>query len=81
MRSGDAAWVALVAGIVTYEAAAACSRVEWLSHAVDRYRSTHPVPTYAVIVYLAGHLTRVWPRCVDPLSRIADRNDVIGGRR
>lgn len=73
MRSGDAAWLTVAAGICVYEFAAALNRAEYLTHACDRYRASKPLTTYLVIAYLAGHLARVWPRRLDPLSRLADR--------
>ena len=72
MRSGDAAWLALAAGICVYEAAAAAKRAEFMTHACDRDRAAPPLPTYTVIAYLAGHLARVWPKRLDPLARLAD---------
>ena len=72
MRSGDAAWIGLAVGVCAYEVVAATRRAEFLTHACDRYRTKHPLPTYTVIAYLAGHLARVWPQRWDPLSRLAD---------
>ena len=72
MKSGDAAWIGLAVGVCVYEVVAATRRAEFLTHACDRYRAKHPLPTYTVIAYLAGHLARVWPQRWDPLSRLAD---------
>jgi len=71
MRHGDWAWLALAGGVCAYEAYAAYSNAELLSEACDRYRQRHPVLTRAVIVYLAGHLTRTVPQRIDPLHRMA----------
>lgn len=72
MRSGDYAWLGIAIGVAAYEISAAIHRDgELLSEACDRYRRNHPASTYTTIVYLAGHLTRVWPRHLDPLTLIA----------
>lgn len=71
MRPGDYAWVAMAAGVILYEYRA--PHDELLSQACDRYRARRPLLTYGVIVYLAGHLARIWPRQLDPLTRISDR--------
>lgn len=73
MRSGDYAWLALVLGVTAYEIKAALDGGgELLSEACDRYRHAHPIITTTTIVYVAGHLARVWPRRVDPLCLLAD---------
>lgn len=73
MKTGDYAWLTLAAGVTAYEIAAALHpHTELLSEAVDRYRGARPIATYAAVVYLAGHLTRVWPQRWDPLSRISE---------
>lgn len=71
MKPGDRAWITLAVGVIAYEAA--CPRGELLSEACDRYRRRRPVTTYTVIVYLACHLTRVWPRRIDPLTQLTNR--------
>jgi len=71
MSHSDWAWLTLAAAIVAYETRA--PRGQLLSQAVDRYRARRPVTTTAVIVYLAGHLMRVWPSRIDPLSIIGRR--------
>lgn len=72
MKSGDYAWISLAVGVAAYELGAALHRDgELLSEACDRYRRRHPVITYTTIAYLAGHLTRVWPRRADPLHHLA----------
>ena len=69
MRSGDYAWLAMAAAILVYEIAA--PRGELLTQAADRYRARRPIATHLVIAYLAGHLTRTWPRRLDPLTRLS----------
>lgn len=69
MRSGDYAWLAMAAAILVYEVAA--PRGELLTQAADRYRARRPVATYLVIAYIAGHLTRIWPQRLDPLTRLS----------
>jgi hypothetical protein len=72
MRAADWAWIAVAATVVSYEAFAAGRRDhELLSEAMDRYRRHHPVAVNSAIFYLAGHLSRVWPRRIDPLHRLA----------
>jgi hypothetical protein len=72
VKPADAAWVALALAVLGYEAAAA-TRKDWelLSEAADRYRAGHPVITHLTVFYLAGHLTRRWPRRLDPLHQLA----------
>lgn len=73
MRPGDHAWIALFVGVAMYELAAALDDGgELLSEACDRYRQAHPIITHGAIIYVAGHLARVWPRCCDPLCILAD---------
>lgn len=71
MKAGDRAWLVLAVGVIGYEIAAPTD--ELLSQACDRYRRRRPVTTYTIIVYLACHLTRVWPQRIDPLTRLANR--------
>lgn len=71
MKHGDWAWIALGITIVAYEAFA--PHGELLSEACDRYRRNHPIPTYLAIAYTAGHLARLWPHRVDPLTQLANR--------
>jgi hypothetical protein len=71
MRHSNSAWLAVTAGVLWYELTA--PQGELLSEAVDRYRTAHPVITTTVVVYLAGHLLRLWPRPVDPLHQVAVR--------
>lgn len=69
MRAGDWAWLTLTAGVVVYELVAPPGQL--LSEMMDVYRAAHPLTINCVIVYLAGHLTRVWPASVDPLTVLA----------
>ena len=71
MKHGDAAWAALGLAVLVYELSAPPGQL--LSEAVDKYRDRHPILTNTVIVFLAGHLLRVWPRPIDPLHQIAIR--------
>lgn len=72
MRPSDCAWVTITAGVVVYEVIAA-ARSDWelLSEAVDRYRDSRLVATDLAVIYVAGHLLRVWPRKLDPLTVLA----------
>ena len=70
MRSGDIAWLAMALGVIAYEIGA--PRGELLSEACDRYRARRPVATYAAIIFVAGHLARIWPRRIDPLCIVAE---------
>lgn len=67
----DRAWLALAAGVTVYELAAARREWELLSEAADRHRSRHPWLVHAVVIYLAAHLLRRWPRNLDPLGLLA----------
>ncbi|TXH53933.1 MAG: hypothetical protein E6Q97_11945 [Desulfurellales bacterium] len=69
MRAGDSAWLVLTAGVVAYEVLSPSG--ELLSEAADRARAAHRVLIPAAVVYVAGHLLRVWPRRFDPLTRLA----------
>ena len=75
MKPADTAWIALGVAVLSYEAFAAGRNhrtdFELLSEAVDRYRSRHPLVVNAAIWYVAGHLSRWWPRPVDPLHVLA----------
>ncbi len=75
MRAADWGWVGLAAGVAAYEIAASTRRHDWelLSEAVDRYRIRYPIATNLVIAYLAGHLARIIPRRIDPLTILAAR--------
>jgi hypothetical protein len=74
MRPADRAWIVLAAGVTAYEVAAS-RRASWelLSEAADRHRARHPVVVHVIAIYLAGHLTRRWPRQLDPLTRMSER--------
>lgn len=74
MNPADIAWLALAAAILGYEITAATRR-DWelLSEAADRYRAGHPVVTHLTVFYLAAHLTRLLPKRIDPLHRMAQR--------
>jgi hypothetical protein len=71
MKHGDAAWAAIGLAVLVYELSAPPGQL--LSEAVDKYRDRHPVLTNSVIVLLAGHLLRIWPRHIDPLHQLAVR--------
>lgn len=71
MKPADRAWLALLAAVVGYEAAAAVQGWELLSEAADRYRRRRPVLTHVAVAYLGAHLLRRWPARIDPLHRIA----------
>jgi hypothetical protein len=60
----------LIVGIVGYEVF--CPPGELLSQAMDSYRYSHPLLVNGVILYLAGHLTRVWPAHLDPLTAFGE---------
>jgi hypothetical protein len=71
MKHADAAWATLALGVLLYECCAPPGQL--LSEAVDKYRERHPILTNSVIVFLAGHLLRIWPRHIDPLHQLAVR--------
>lgn len=71
MSPGDRAWLALGAGVLTYELL--CPPGQLMSQRMDAYRQRHPVLTHLVITYLALHLTRRWPAPIDPLHRLTAR--------
>jgi hypothetical protein len=71
MKHGDAAWAAIGLTVLVYECWAPPGQL--LSEAVDKYRDRHPILTNSVIVFLAGHLLRIWPRHIDPLHQLAVR--------
>jgi hypothetical protein len=75
VKPADWAWAVLAASVAAYEFHASRREHDWelLSEAMDRYRQRHPVLTVTVILLLAGHLTRVIPRQLDPLHRFAVR--------
>lgn len=66
MRVGDWAWLVLVALVVGYEVFAPPGQL--LSQMMDTYRHSFPVTINLLVLYFAGHLTRVWPPHLDPLS-------------
>lgn len=71
MRHGDYAWVAIAAGVITYELYAPPGQL--LSEAVDRYRQRHPIITNTAVCYIAAHLLRAIPQSIDPLHQLAAR--------
>ncbi len=71
MKHGDAAWAAIGLAVLVYELSAPPGQL--LSEAVDKYRERHPILTNGLIVFLAGHLLRIWPRHIDPLHQLAVR--------
>jgi hypothetical protein len=75
VKPADRAWLAIIAAVLAYEIAASRRHHDWefLSEACDRHRDRHPVVVHGVIGYLAAHLTRIIPRRLDPIHRIADR--------
>lgn len=66
MHAGDYAWIAIAVFVIIYELT--CPTGQLLSQAMDGYRTGHPVLVWVTILYLAGHLLRVWPARIDPLS-------------
>jgi hypothetical protein len=71
MKHGDAAWAAIGLAVLVYELSAPPGQL--LSEAVDKYRDRHPILTNSLILFLAGHLLRIWPRHIDPLHQLAVR--------
>lgn len=71
MKPGDRAWATLAAGVIAYEAFA--PKGELLSESYDRFRRAHPILAYAVLLYVATHLSRLIPNRVDPLTQLAVR--------
>ena len=72
MKPADWAWVGVGLTVLAYEAVAAGRRdFELLSEAMDRYRKSHPIACDLTIFYLAGHLTRLVPKQIDPIHLIA----------
>lgn len=69
MRPSDRAWIALAAGIITWDAC--CPIGEMLSEASARYTRSHPVVWPLVVGYTAGHLVHVWPERFDLFTRLA----------
>lgn len=69
MRAGDWGWVRVWTEILVHEVSAPPG--ELLSEATDRYRARRPWLTDLVIVYVALHLLRRWPKRIDPLTRLA----------
>lgn len=68
MRGADHAWLALGAGVITYESL--CGTDELLSIGVDRYLEAHPWITRAVIGLTALHLCNALPVWADPWSGV-----------
>ena len=74
MKPADWAWVGVGVTILAYEAVAAGRRdFELLSEAMDRYRQSHPIACDLTIFYLAGHLTRMIPKRLDPIYLLTSR--------
>lgn len=69
---GDWAWLTIGIAVVLYEGLAAVKQ-DWelLSETMDGYRNDHPAVTDLTIVYLAGHLLRLWPARIDPLTQFS----------
>ncbi|AER47591.1 hypothetical protein DS6A_37 [Mycobacterium phage DS6A] len=68
MRYEDWGWLAVLGVVVAVEAKAPPGQM--LSHGAARYKAAQPVLTYAVVLYLAGHLLGRWPARLDPLSAV-----------
>lgn len=63
LRPGDAAWLALGIGVLTYDLMARDG--EQFSDATDRYTLLHPWITRLVIAATVVHLTRLIPPYLD----------------
>lgn len=66
-------WLAVLAIVVAYEALAAPTGDQLLSHGVDRALVTHPILTRAAILITAGHLINLIPSEVDPFNILGSR--------
>jgi hypothetical protein len=66
MRNSDRAWLALAAGVVAYDLAAADD--EQLSAAARRYFKSQPVATASLIVMTSLHLMGGIPSWCDPFT-------------
>lgn len=76
LLTAQRAWLLVGAFVVAYETL--CPPGELMTTGCDRARARHPVLVTASILYLAGHLTRIVPRRLDPLSIIADHVGELG---
>jgi hypothetical protein len=80
MKPADRVWLALAVEVAAYEVLAARRGWELLSEAMDRYRGEDRLrDDYseiirmiidAVIIVVAQHLRRRWPRRLDPLAAL-----------
>ena len=73
MKPADWAWVGIAAAVLGYEAMAARRKWDYLSEAMDRYRTNHPWIIYGCIGYLSAHLTRLIPPRLDPLHVMTEK--------
>lgn len=71
MTPGDFGWVAVGGVVVVYEAVAVVRGWPLISEVMDSYRAGFPLIVYPGVIYLAGHLLRVWPAQFDPLTQLA----------
>lgn len=67
-RPGSIAWIAVLGGILTYEALA--PHEELMSEAVDRALERYPWTTRIAITYLGLHLANLMPPQIDPLYQL-----------
>lgn len=71
MSHGQAAWLALAIGIISYDIA--CPPGQTLSEEVDRALEHHPLATWAVGGIVAAHLLNLLPQRVDPIHQLFAR--------
>ena len=70
MKQADAGWLAIPVVVVTAEAWLISRHAGTLSQRADTYHNCAPWLWRGLVIYVAGHLLRVWPRQLDPLHRI-----------
>ena len=66
-------WLAVLAIVAAYEALAAPTGDQLLSHGVDRALITHPVLTRAAIIVTSLHLLNILDPRVDPFNILGSR--------
>lgn len=73
LKKADAAWGAIVAGVVAYDVF--CPKGETLSERVDDYMETRPgkLAAYSIIGATALHLCNILPDKYDPIHLLASR--------